>query len=527
MASWGDTSHHAASNNRQPMRGWNPSLNSADGDLLGELPTIVARSNDITRNNGVAAGYPQTVVDNVVGAGLRLSAKPDYRALGKTKEWAEEWSQQVEALWRCYSESKEISAARDMDLGSLTQLVMRQGIISGEGLALPLWFEDRRWKTSIMLVDPSRLSNPNGQINSKTLRGGIEINQYGEALSYNIQDELPADRLVLGFNYWHWENIPARTAWGRKRVIHVHDKERTGQTRGKPFVASVLGDFKRAGQFQNVTLDTTVANSLVAAFIETSMSGEQIADSFGAGTGSFDGKKSFDAYKAERQAWNIKMDGGGALIPLAPGDRVAPYMPNNPGADFGAFMESAYRNIAAGLHIPYELLLKDFSKTSYSSARAAMLEAWRFFLGRRRWIDKYFMQPIYELWMEEAVNNGEIEAPDFYNVVNGKIVSINETYTRAKWIGPPRGWVDPAKEVVGAKLRMEYLLSTQEDECSEQGKDWEEVQDQRLSELIRALAMAKEAGLPEHVAYSIAGFTTIDPAIIQQSLQGNDTPPQT
>jgi hypothetical protein len=62
------------------------------------------------------------------------------------------------------------------------------------------------------------------------------------------------------------------------------------------------------------------------------------------------------------------------------------------------------------------------------------------------------------------------------------------------------------------------MLSTQEDEAAEQGKDWEDIQQQRLTELQRALKMVKEAGLPEHVAYSIAGFTTIDPMIIQNAM---------
>ncbi len=77
-------------------------------------------------------------------------------------------------------------------------------------------------------------------------------------------------------------------------------------------------------------------------------------------------------------------------------------------------MLAVLRHIAAGLNLPYELLLKDFSKTNYSSARAALLEAWRYFHGRRRWLMDYWLRPIYELWLEEAINSGLVEAPDFY-----------------------------------------------------------------------------------------------------------------
>ena len=85
-----DTAHRAASHRARELSSWLPPLGSADSDLLGELPTLVSRSRDLSRNHGVAAGAMQTLTDNVVGTGLRLSATPDYRALGKDKKWADE-----------------------------------------------------------------------------------------------------------------------------------------------------------------------------------------------------------------------------------------------------------------------------------------------------------------------------------------------------------------------------------------------------------------------------------------------------
>jgi len=129
------------------------------------------------------------------------------------------------------------------------------------------------------------------------------------------------------------------------------------------------------------------------------------------------------------------------------------------------------------------LLMKDFSKTNYSSARAALLEAWRFFNGRRAWLSTYWTKPVYELWLEEAVNAGKIEAESFY---------LNKSaWTRCKWIGPGRGWVDPVKEAQASQIRMDAGLSTLEDECAMQGLDWEEVLEQRA----RERAKMKELGL--------------------------------
>jgi len=140
-------------------------------------------------------------------------------------------------------------------------------------------------------------------------------------------------------------------------------------------------------------------------------------------------------------------------------------------------------HLSVGTNLPYERVYKDISKTNYSSARAALLEAWRTFTTRRAWIAAAWAQPWYELWLEEDINAGNTEAPDFYQ--------RRYAYTRAKWIGLGRGWMDPVKEAQAAQLRMEIGISTLEDECAEQGKDWEEVLDQRA----REKAKLEELGL--------------------------------
>ena len=147
-------------------------------------------------------------------------------------------------------------------------------------------------------------------------------------------------------------------------------------------------------------------------------------------------------------------------------------------------MIASLRHIAAGMNIPYELLLKDFSKTNYSSARAALLEAWRYFMGRRAWLTRVWLRPIYELWLEEAVNAGRVHAPDFYEK--------RYAYARCRFIFSGRGWIDPVKEAEAAGIRMRLGISTLEAECAEQGLDWEDVLEQQAAER----AVKQRLGLP-------------------------------
>ena len=473
--------HKGAATDDPMLRHWTPATGSADADLLPDLDTLVARSRDMARNNGLAAGAIQTLTDNVVGHVLRLSANPNWRALGRDKEWADQWQSTVEPLFQTWAETPQCDASRTLNFLGLTLLALRSALLNGDALALPVWLErpGEAWRTKLMLIEADRLSTPHGRENDTNIRGGVEIDRHGAPVAYWIRKTHPGDvYLAWQASIDEWERIPAFTPWGRRMVIHLHDKERTGQSRAKPIFSAVMRAFRQANAYQNAELDAAVNNALIAGFLESNLDPTAILDLFGgAGGGGFD------------QYWNEQVGGtpvrlkSGAFLPLPIGAKVASYNPDRPNTAFEAFQEAVLRHIAAGIHIPYELLAKDFSKTNYSSARAALLEAWRYFLGRRRWLMDYWLTPIYELWLEEAVNAGRIDAPDYY--------ANRQSYARARWIFAGRGWVDPVKEAQAAQIRIETGLSTLEAECAEQGLDWEEV----LHQQARERALREELGM--------------------------------
>jgi capsid protein len=59
-------------------------------------------------------------------------------------------------------------------------------------------------------------------------------------------------------------------------------------------------------------------------------------------------------------------------------------------------------------------------------------------------------------------------------------------------MGPGRGWVDPVAERQGAVMGMDAALSTLEEEAADQGRDYEELLEQRSYELKRF----DELGIP-------------------------------
>jgi lambda family phage portal protein len=477
--------HSGASRTSQQLASWLPFAGSADTDTLLDLPVLTPRSRDLARNNGIASGAIQTITDNVVGTGLRMQAAPDWQMLGRSKEWAQEWSRQVESLWRTWAESVECDAGRGLNFSGLTTLMFRSSLLNGEGLCLPLWQPDAGsvFATRLFVIEPDRLCNPQYAFDSRYRRGGIEIDDYGRPLAYWVRTTHPGDIFAGYATPGVWERIPAATAWGRKRVIFMGEKERPGQTRSKPIFSAVMQQFKMLDRYAGAELDAAVVNAMIAAFVETPMEMDGLLEMYGAQDG---GVKAYMDAKA--QPANRARLKSGAIVPLYPGERLAAFNPARPASGFAPFMESVLRHIAAGVNIPYELLLRDFSKTNYSSARAALLEAWRYFRSKRQWLSDYWAKPVYELWFEEAVNAGLIDAPDYY--------ANRSAWTRCRWIGAGRGWVDPVKESQAAMIRMDSGLSTLEAECAEQGLDWEEV----LQQQAREMALRKELGLPMPVS---------------------------
>lgn len=489
-AAYGRPAYDAADLGSRAFAGWNPPSGSADADLLDEADTIRGRSRSLERNEAITASAYQTYRDNIVGHVLRLSAQPAYRMLGRDKEWADEWGNNTERWFHTWADSTECDAARTQTLLGLTHQALTGALMNGDALAVPIWQRraDSLWSTRLQTVEADRLDTPPLLAYRTDIRKGVEVDEHGAPVAYYIRKTHPGD---AGAGWDDFVRIPAFTLWGRRRVIHLYDKKRSGQSRGVPIVAAVMKDLRMGGNYAEAELKAAVVNALVAAFIESDLPQESVAALFASpGEGDPYRPDILSYWNAAFSASNAPRLEGGAIIPIPIGAKAKSHDPGRPAAAFGVFMDKVLRRVAAGLHLPYELLLKDFSQTNYSSARAALLEAWRFFLGRRRWLSDMWLQPIYELVMEEAIALGRVTAPDFY--------ANKYAWLKSRWVFAGRGWVDPVKEATAAKLRLDANISTLELENAEQGLDWEDVPEQRA----RESAQLESLGLPASAAAS-------------------------
>jgi capsid protein len=130
-------------------------------------------------------------------------------------------------------------------------------------------------------------------------------------------------------------------------------------------------------------------------------------------------------------------------------------------------MEQCLAQIGMALEIPYELLVRRF-QSSFSAARAALLDAWRVFRIKRAHLVCRVCQPVYEAWLADAVALGIIQAPGFF-----ADPLIRAAWCGTKWAGDGPGAIDPEKEARGAEQRMKIgLTSLDEEIAAYDGGDW-------------------------------------------------------
>ncbi|MEJ8403848.1 phage portal protein [Brevundimonas vesicularis] len=491
------TSAYDSGGTRGPvMADWFAQIRSADLEWIPNRNPSVARARDIVRNDPVGASAVSRRQNSAIGRGWRLSARPNARALGIDPAVARDLGSQMEIEFRshAYGHAFEMDAERRLNFGQLLRVTTAHLMVDGDGPALIEWAPDEgtRYATRLRLVDPDRLSNPMGRMDDRFLRGGIERNGVGVPIRYFFRERHPADLGVDGQRYT-WTAYDRFTAWGRPQVLHAFDPQRAEQTRGVSRFAAALKSFRSLSKFADATLQAATINALMVAFVKSSAGPEAVSEYL-----AVDDLKGFETSREGFYEENPVSLSGGARMPVLPfGDEIEMQTASRDVASFDAFVRANIRLIAASLDVTYEELSMDYSQTNYSSARAAMVHAWAATQSLASVLEAQIVRPYYVAFLEEAFDRGYLTvpagAPDFYDAI--------DAYAEAKWIGPGRGYVDPTKEIDAAAARIEAGVSTLEDECADQGKDWEEVLDQRARERDRL----RELGLD--VATSLGGVS--------------------
>lgn len=477
---------------------WRPSMRSPDSVINIAKPAADARGRDTVRNDGLAYGATALHKDGIVGAQYRLNAKPNIKVLSLYNKafdetWVSEFQECVEARFGLMADSTNcwLDAQRVNTLTGMIRLAIGIFLMTGELIGTVEWLkgQNRPINTAIQFVSSDRLCNPLGYMDTLLMRRGIERDAQGQALAFNFRMGDPLD-LWPNPNVNTWRRVPATKPWGRKQVIYIVEQQLSDQSRGISDMVAAMKHMHMTKKFSEVTLQNAVIGASYAAAIESELPPDAVASALGQ-TGGDMGTALLGVYGAYMSALggyldaanNIRIDG--AQIPhLFPGTKLNMLPAKTVGGVGTSFEESLLRHTAASLGLSYEEFSRDFSKTNYSSGRAAMGVSAKFMAARKKHVADRLASDIYALVLEEEMGNGNVPLPlgvkrDLFYADNG---IAKEAFTSCVWIGSGAGQIDELKESQAAILRIASGISTYEIECARLGNDWRELFQQRQRE---------------------------------------------
>lgn len=174
--------------------------------------------------------------------------------------------------------------------------------------------------------------------------------------------------------------------------------------------------------------------------------------------------------------------GAGKAIQMPTGQHLHNNTPTHD-PQFEPFIKNSNRQIASGMNVAYHKLCNDLAGINYSSGRLGELEERDFWMEMQTEFIDSASEPIYDAWIAAALMWGAINLP-----LSDKPRFMGDAL---KWEPRRWPWVDPLKDVQASTLLVQNGFETNESILNGQGRDLEEVYNQRK----REQDLADELGL--------------------------------
>lgn len=468
--------NYGASTTLNSMIGWIVNGGSAEDDIDLHGATLRKRARDLYAGGGLARSGPATLSTSVVGWGIQPKPKIDGEALQMSDEACDEWERKTLREFKLWAESRMCDAQRQQTFYEMQQLAFLSMLISGDVFVLFGMKENSRtpYQTTLRLIEADRVSTPDGSLGESEsseldsggrIIDGVEIDREGVVVRYHIASRHPL--LENTSEEITWQAIDAiGKETGEPNILHIMTQERPEQRRGVPFVAAQIELLKQLDRYVKSELAASVVSSMLAVFITCDEDDGQLGIEDAVNS---DEKVTDDDMKLELAP--------GAVYSLPPGKKVTEVNPIRATSGLDSFVTTMETLVGAGLEIPKEVLIKKYD-SNYTAARSALLDFWKTVRVYRTRFNAQFNQPVYEMWLSEAVAQGRVEAPGYFDDP-----AIRQAWNGCMWTGVSMGHVDPLKEVKAAAERINNNISTQEQEASAyDGGDWSAIVRQRKKE---------------------------------------------
>jgi len=493
-----------ASTNRRSMKGFTARSSSPNEDINWNNYTLRQRGRMLYMSSPVARSSVQVNRTKVVGTGLTPKPSIDAEFLHMSPEAAKAWQRKTEREFALWASKKENCDAIGMtNFAGLQQLTVTSWLTNGDVLALIT----RDWEANpllnpyslrIHMIEADRVSTPQAakpiaggmrtdgvnKANGNRIYDGVEVDRRGKVVAFHVCNVYP-NQMLREWDRVKWTRVRAyNKQTGLPNALLILDTERPDQYRGVTYLAPVIESLLNISRYTQSEIMAALIQSFFTAWIETETNPGQMPFNE-ASYGADDDPDNPPDRNISDNSNEYEM-GPGQVFHLKQGEKIVFGNPNIPSTGFDTFVRVICREIGSALEIPYDTLLKEFN-ASYSASRAALMEAWEAFRIRREWLVNQFCQPIYEVWLAEAVALGRINAPGFF-----MDPAVRSAWCKCQWLGPVQGHLDPTKEVKADILAVQHGFKTHEQVTREYGGgDWTE----NMEKLKLEMQTLEEAGM--------------------------------
>jgi len=398
----------------------------ADGRSINEilvesLHDVIARATLEARRNPTVEGVIKSHACDVVGdegPGLQMMTDDDA------------WNREAEAVWG--EIAGQIDGSGQLSLGEWLRQDMYQSWISGDMICQIV--DDKEAgtvvKTRVHPINPMRLRSPYVGNTISGLMLGVERNNLNRPRGYHFVDEV---RDEYGFVSWKSTRIPAQD------ILHFFESLEPGQVRGWPRIASCLQAVSDLREYDSAVLDAAKVQAMMAVIMSTTNPNAEPDETPG------DLRLKRQGITRAPVGWNLNS-----------------LQTSHPNANNSEFRKERSRDLGRPAGMPLMQIRLDSSGHNYSSARfdaQTYQKANRIIQGS---LGRHRVYPVINLVLVEAMQKG---------ILRPKLFSRNEV--KFRWPQPPH--VDPVKEAMAERIRMENRTLSPQDACSSYNLDFDKV----------------------------------------------------
>lgn len=463
--------HEASLDRKEDRNHWQfaDGAGARDANDPGQRKTVRDRSDYETDHNGYLNGLVRQIANDLIGTGprLQLTVEPEQRDAARRVE-------RSFTRW-----CKATGFARK------ARLMERNRVVLGEMFAQVITNPKVRHPVKLDLFDihPARVTGGYLRPDGRDEVDGIRFDAAGNPVSYRVLVQ-PANESFAAT--LATETLPAEA------VVHWWRKDKPGQYRGFPETAPTLLVGAQLRRYGAAVLTAAEAAAMIAGVLKTN------------GTPPTD-----DSGNPSVQTMDEVALARGSFLALPDGWDASAFRAEQPATTYGDFSGNKLNEVSRPHLVPKNLITGDSSGFNFASGKLDHLPYQQSVWINRDEFRERVLDPVFLLWLEEATLAGEIP-PGL------------PPYADWDWDWYWDGFasINPEKDAAAAEKRLALSLTTRQELCAEEGKDWEDVMTQQAKELARQRELEAEYGVtfpaPANAPAPAAPAATPEEAAVDQ-----------